>query len=240
VLSSITRLRAAGQGEALLLLAGICLLSACVDEPRPRSYLEFMDDSIAREGTLARCNQDRTATADDPECINARRATTTIAAIQEAAQAEQREAESEFKREALRDRYAAQQAAARSAEELAQTAAEASYEARWTTHAGAEPQEAASNEPPLGSTQWAAAPEIGSGVSYGGPTGGAPSVTPRLEYIQIPRSAQPELEYIELPATVYPELEQIGLPDIAQRREAVAAAPELEEIAVPESIRGLR
>ena len=66
--------------RVLPLVMGSCLIAGCIEEPRPRSYLEFMEDPIAREGTLARCNQDRDATADDPECTNARRAASTAAA----------------------------------------------------------------------------------------------------------------------------------------------------------------
>ena len=38
-----------------------------------------MDDDIARDGTLARCNENRDETLNDIECANARRAAAAIA-----------------------------------------------------------------------------------------------------------------------------------------------------------------
>jgi len=179
VIRDITAPRAAAPGRAALLIAGACLLFGCVDEPRPRSYIEFMEDPIAREGTLARCNQDREATAADPECVNARRAASTAGANSEAARAGQREAESELKRAALRDRIAAQQQAARRAEEAAQVAAEAAYDSQW-----ANSDVSSSAEPPI-------APP---GASYGAPmetTGsGMPPASASTYSPQPARSAQ--------------------------------------------------
>ena len=106
-------------------------LAGCSAEIRPRSYMQFMDDSIAREGTLARCNQDREATSGDAECINARRAASAIAARADEELREQREASSDVLRAAVRDREGYAQAAVRRAEAASQVAADADFEAQW-------------------------------------------------------------------------------------------------------------
>ncbi|MCH6555811.1 MAG: hypothetical protein IH797_04255 [Chloroflexi bacterium] len=90
-----------------------------------------MDDSIAREGTLARCNQDREATAGDAECINARRAASALAARADEELREQREASSDVLRAAVRDREGYAQAAVRRAEASSQVAADADFEMSW-------------------------------------------------------------------------------------------------------------
>ena len=56
------------------------LMAACApSQPEPRSVLDFMEDGLARDGALTRCNQDRDATLTDVECANARRAAATLA-----------------------------------------------------------------------------------------------------------------------------------------------------------------
>lgn len=174
----------------LVLMA--CLTAGCSVEPRPRSYMEFMDDSFAREGALARCNQDREATVDDAECINARRAASTIAARADEALREQREAESDILRAAVRDRAGYVQTAAERAEAVAQIAADAEYEEQWRV--AQENVETAQ-------------------LSYAEP------VEPSLEFIELPASASPALPFIDLPAIAQrrelvpePELEEISLP----------------------------
>ena len=111
----------------VLLAACVVPLWAC-QEPPPRSFTEYLEDDVAREGTLARCNADRAATFDDLECRNARRAAAALAAQAEAERRARLEAESERKRAAARERIAAQQEAARRAAEAARRAAEAAYE----------------------------------------------------------------------------------------------------------------
>lgn len=74
------------------LRAGVCLLlaaaiGACAPESKPRTVLDFMEDGLAREGVLTRCNQDRDATLQDVECANARRASATLAIEAERARA---------------------------------------------------------------------------------------------------------------------------------------------------------
>jgi hypothetical protein len=86
------------------LLAAV--LVACAPKPEPRTVLDFMDDGLAREGVLTRCNQNRERTLSDEECNNARRAAATIAIEAERARAPGLEQQSEAKLVALRDRQA--------------------------------------------------------------------------------------------------------------------------------------
>ena len=209
-------------GTLFLLGFLACLTAGCVQEPRPRSYMEFMDDSFAREGTLARCNQDRERTANDAECMNARRAAANVAARADEAQREQRDAESEILRAAASDRAARAQTAIVQAAVAARENAEAQYEAQWT-EVEANPQ----------STQrlQVAAAEAVSEVTYRSlaSTLSAASPAQEVRYAELPR---PTLEFIELPASATPVLPFVELPATVRRLE-VAPKPVLEEISIP-------
>ena len=220
VFRGIAARQSVGVIRLLPLVMGASLMVGCVEEPRPRSYLEFMEDPIAREGTLARCNQDRNATADDPECINARRAASTAAARVEAARAEQLEAASNVKREAFRQRIAAQQAAARQAEEAAQRAEEAAYDAQWTETQPPRPESGASASVPTPAT---------------GP--GDPANVPNWEQPATTHAEQ--LSFIEVPSVESPVdkvLGEIELPSIATPRQ-LEPEPKLEELTIPRPFR---
>jgi hypothetical protein len=112
-------------------LAGVCLLLAGCEEPRPRSFTDFMDDRIAREGTIAHCNQNPVATADDIECANARRAAATIALRAERERRVELERESERKLEALRAEMAERERIVRESTLAAARAEREAYEALW-------------------------------------------------------------------------------------------------------------
>ncbi len=120
------------------LIASLCLLTAGCSGPEPRSFQDFMDDRIAREGTLARCNQDREKTARDIDCANARRAASTVALHEERARREDLERESERKLAALRAQIGMRDRARREAMAAALAAAEAAYEAQWAAGVFAE------------------------------------------------------------------------------------------------------
>jgi hypothetical protein len=181
--------------------------------------MEFMEDSLAREGTLARCNRDRDATASDAECMNARRAASTIAARADEALRDQRDAESELLRAAARDRADAAQQARQRAEAVAEAQAEAEYEAQWSESVEivladdslAEPVSDRQTYGSLGSTLGAvaAAPEPGY----------AAASSPSLDFLELPPSATPVMPYVELPASA--------------RRLELAPEPQLEEISIP-------
>lgn len=116
----------------LLLVA----LVAC-EERQPISFAEFMEDRIARDGTLYRCNEDREATRNDIECANARRAAAAIALRDERARRQTLEEESERKLAALRAEVERERQATREAQLLAETAARAAYDAQWEERGGA-------------------------------------------------------------------------------------------------------
>jgi len=209
------------RGTLILLALLACLAAGCAQEPRPRSYMEFMDDSFAREGTLARCNQDRDGTAKDAECINARRAASSVAARADEALREQRDAESEILRAAASDRAASAQIAIERAEVAEKEDAEAEYEAQWDeVEASAQPiqlaEAVAVSEATYGS--------LASTLSTTSPAQEFPFAEPprpTLDLIELPASAEPILPYVEVPATV--------------RRLELAPKPVLEEISIPTS-----
>jgi hypothetical protein len=118
-----------------LIGAFVALLVACAEEPPPRTFADFMEDRIAREGTLARCNANREATLYDIECASARRAAAAIALRQERDRREALEAESERKLAAMRDEVARRERAQREAEIAAEAAEKAAYEALWRASA---------------------------------------------------------------------------------------------------------
>lgn len=184
------------RGAPLLLVLMASLLAGCSSEPRPRSFMEFMDDSLAREGALARCNRDREATAIDAECVNARRAASTIAARADEALREQREENSDILRARARDRAGYVQTNAERADAAAQVTAEAEYEEQWrVAEENIQAAQLEYTEPP-----------------------------PSLDFIELPASASPALPYIELPASAQrrepaPELEEIELPGGVEYRD---------------------
>jgi hypothetical protein len=107
------------------------LLSAC-EEPQPRSFAEFMDDRIAREGTISFCNQQLPEeSATSIECANARRAAAALALRAERARREELERESERKLEALRVEMAERERMVLETTLAAARAEREAYERRW-------------------------------------------------------------------------------------------------------------
>lgn len=105
--------------------------AACQQPAKPRSYEFFMEDGLAREGVLARCNQDRKASGDDQECENARRAAAAIGATGESERSQNYERESSRKLEELRDRAGRRQQADEQAAAAAKAAEKDAYDAQW-------------------------------------------------------------------------------------------------------------
>ncbi len=62
----------------VLVLLAAAVLAACAPRPEPRTISDFMEDGFARDGVLARCNEDADASLDE-ECSNARRAASAVA-----------------------------------------------------------------------------------------------------------------------------------------------------------------
>lgn len=206
---------------ALLLASAV--LVACVEEPPPRSFVEFMEDSLAREGVLVRCNADRDATAFDPECVNARRAAAAIAAQEDVGKRERLEAQSEARLAAARQRADAQLAAERNAVLAAEAERSHSYEAQWD-----ESHTAAITVAPVGpeSVYPEPAPQIVPPLDAAPQVDAAPAATPL-----------PALEPVTLPSSVRPPLTTITLPRGAKPIELAAPGPELEEIVLPSRLK---
>jgi hypothetical protein len=119
---------------------GLCLLLAACEQPEPRTFAFFMDDSIARDGTLARCNEDPIGTTDDIECAHARRAALSIALRQERERREALEIESQRKIEELKQEMVERERIAREAALAAAREEREAYEAMWRER-GAVPDE---------------------------------------------------------------------------------------------------
>ena len=130
-MQEIVRQHAPFPGRALGAALGICLLLAACERPEPRSFAVFMDDSIARDGTLARCNQDPEGTTDDIECAHARRAAATIALRQERDRRQALEVESQRKIEELKQEMVERERIAREAALAAAREERETYEAMW-------------------------------------------------------------------------------------------------------------
>jgi hypothetical protein len=183
----------------------LAMLVACVEEPPPRSFVEFMDDSLAREGVLARCNADREATANDPECMNARRAAAAIAARDEAGQREHLEAQSEARLLAARQRADAQIEAERQAALAAEAERQSAYEAQFEESNTVQMTAGEPEPPPV-----------------------APPMPPEPA-----SSSSALLEPVTLPSSVRPPLTTVTLPRGAKPIEYEAPGPRLEEIELP-------
>ena len=92
---------------AVTVLAG--LVAACQgQQPGARTFYDFKEDGVARDGVLSRCDKAPDATAEDLECVAARRAAAAVAIEQERARADGLDRQSERKLVALRDRSAKQ------------------------------------------------------------------------------------------------------------------------------------
>jgi hypothetical protein len=161
-------------GLALLMAAA---LAACAPQPEPRTVLDFMDDGLARDGALTRCNQDRDATLTDVECANARRAAAIVALEGERARESTLERESEDKLVALRQRQERQSVAEQSTAAAALATAEANYEARWRGPSGSRPADGAA---------------AGAAPAYGVPVGQVmPSMTEAASFDVYAEGADP-------------------------------------------------
>lgn len=186
------------------------VLVACVEEPLPRSFVEFMEDSLAREGVLARCNADRAATAEDIECVNARRAAAAIAAQADEGQRERLEAQSEARRLAARQRADAQIEAERQAVLAAEAEEQMAYEAQFDN---------------------TGMPQVSA------PEAVVPDPAPIVPAETSPGADL--LEPVTLPASIRPPLTTINLPRGAKPIEYQAPAPELQEIELPSRLKSL-
>lgn len=139
--------------KAILSVAALAA-AGCVPEPPPRTTADFLDDPIALEATLARCNADRTRTMRDPECQNAREAAHRISVEEEQERLRKLEAQSQRKLDELRALQRAADEARQRAEEAERRAEEAELLRRLieggTTAPGSDPAAGESGETPSG------------------------------------------------------------------------------------------
>lgn len=131
--------------SAVVFLAAV---TAACDRQAPRTFNDFMEDPIARDGAIARCNQDRDAAVNDIECANARRAAAAVAVREERERNEALAAESERKLRELRLELERAEEAARLAAEEAAAKARAEYEAQWNAAEEPDEQQASAPSPP--------------------------------------------------------------------------------------------
>ncbi|NIA27547.1 MAG: EexN family lipoprotein [Desulfobulbaceae bacterium] len=114
-----------------LILCGLTLITACSEEPQPRSVAEFLEDPIVLEAAVVRCSHNRNETRYDAECVNVRQAISIIEAKEERARRAAFEMESEGKREALRQTQEDAAEALRRATEQERLRREAEYLAQF-------------------------------------------------------------------------------------------------------------
>lgn len=153
----------AGLNSAVRTASAVVFLTAftaACDWQAPRTFNDFMEDPIARDGTIARCNQDRDAFVNDPECANARRAAAAVAVREERERNEALTAESERKLLELRLDLERAEEAARLAAEEAAAKTRAEYEAQWRDDDAEEAEQAAAASPP--SSESNASPPAGA------------------------------------------------------------------------------
>jgi ribonuclease HI len=123
-------------------IAAVGLSLVACNEPEPRSYAVFMDDRIARDGTLARCNENPREAQFDIECANASRAQAAIQLRLERERMAALERSSRIEIERLtRERDEHDQRARELAEESLRQQA-AAYEKLWGTPAAGDGAEA--------------------------------------------------------------------------------------------------
>jgi hypothetical protein len=117
-------------------IVGLCLALAACEEPRPRTFADFTEDPIARDGTLARCKQHAEQSLNDIECSNASRAAQAIALREERRKREAFEVESRRQIEDLKRQIVERERIARE-EALSEARAEReAYEALWREQNG--------------------------------------------------------------------------------------------------------
>ncbi|MEM7432440.1 MAG: EexN family lipoprotein [Pseudomonadota bacterium] len=122
---------------------GALVVAACSNEPEARSTEEFLENPQFLEAAMVRCAQNRSETRYETECMNARAASSIIAAREERERRDRLEAESANKRDALRRTQRAAEEARRRADEQRRLREEAEYLAQF----GELPPDATESEP---------------------------------------------------------------------------------------------
>jgi len=187
-------------GAAGVAIAFATLVAGCNGpQPGPRTYYDFKEDSVARDGVLSRCSQEGDTAASDQECIAAKRAAAAAALEQERSRSGGLEQQSERKIVAMRDRAARQQQAEAEAATSARADAKAAYDRQWRDAKGSHDatQVAAPSAPAFGSPIGGVLPSISDSSSLdtvqlpGRPAFGVGDIAPPSSQVEI---VQPELE----------------------------------------------
>jgi len=214
------------------LLIGLGMLAGCgSSEPPPRTVTEFLDKPMLLEAAMVRCNQDRSSSKYNQECINAREAVKRIQAKEEEARRRELEVRSEEKRRALRRTQQAQAEARRRAADAQRRREEAEYLAQF----GVLPptDDAAGDTLPEGNLPIAVVPEAQidetPGLAYGDALpasdgGNAPAVRAEPAPQPTPQPSPPPAQQAPTespPAEVVPESEEPSVETQATDLEAV-------------------
>jgi hypothetical protein len=157
-------------------LALVCLWLAGCTEPELRSFNFFMEDKIAREGTILRCDAAPEESQNDIECANARRADATIALELERARIAELERESERRIQELSRRIDERERLAREAALEAVRAERERYEELWRAAQEAGTAAATEAAAPAGAAASESATTAGSDPAAPAATGSTATV----------------------------------------------------------------
>lgn len=120
---------------AVLVCLGM-VLAACEKPVPPRSFAEFMDDPVARDGIIAYCNERPVEAVSNIECANARRAQATMALRAERERRAELERESERKLAAMRIEMVERERIVRETTLAAARSELEAYEKMWAPQSG--------------------------------------------------------------------------------------------------------
>lgn len=156
-------------------VSGLTLMAGCAEPPPPVSVTEFMENPRLLEATMVRCGQNRAEMKYESECVNAREAVNRLERRAERERRQQLDAQSERKRQALRQTQEAAAAARRRADEERRRREEEAYLGLF--------DDGGTNEPPP--------------VSASTPAANAPTVS--VDVAPEPSSEEPAVEPVSEP-----------------------------------------
>ena len=108
-------------------VSALTFIAGCAEPPPPVSVTEFMENPRLLEATMVRCGQNRAEMKYESECVNAREAVNRLERRAERERRQQLDAQSERKRQALRQTQEAAAAARRRADEERRRREEEAY-----------------------------------------------------------------------------------------------------------------
>ena len=161
-------------------VSGLALVAGCAEPPLPVSVTEFMENPRLLEATMVRCGQNRAEMKYESECVNAREAVNRLERVAERERRQQLEAQSERKRQALRQTQEAAAAARRRADDERRRREEEAYLGLF--------DDGGQNAPPTAS---APAPVTNAPTASVDPVPDAPVEEPSVEPVAEPVSEPP-------------------------------------------------